>query len=66
MHNQLRPDLGFFTLQGRTLNFSYDVAPLADAAATSHKSPRKLLIATKTRIIIASHQKLDFHVIIRL
>jgi hypothetical protein len=66
MHNQLRPDLGFFTLQGRTLNFSCDVAPLGDATATSHKSPRKLLIATKTQTTIASHQKLDFHVILHL
>jgi hypothetical protein len=40
--------------------------PLIDAAATSHKSLSKFLIATKSRTTIATHQKLGFHVILRL
>jgi hypothetical protein len=40
--------------------------PHVNAAAMSHKSPSKFLITTKARITVASHQKLNFHVILRL
>jgi hypothetical protein len=45
-------------MTGKTLQFSYDVAPLADAAARSHKSPRKYLIALKAKTTNTSPQNL--------
>jgi hypothetical protein len=44
-------------MQGRTLKLPRIVVPLADAAATRHKSPSKFLIATKTHTTVASPQK---------
>jgi hypothetical protein len=60
-HNQWRPEFEFSPYKVGLWTSPVLSPQLANAAAMSHRSPSKFLIATKTQITIAIHQKLGFH-----